>query len=113
MISHGVDYSSALATEEVSQIADPDEQRVFQGVWTFNLSLVSILEEWLSRTVDVAPLGVTEKHINYERLIQLMSNNMSRMMNRMAALPPADTVVKQELATSVANDLTPGIQQPK
>src|SRR5689334_15527417 len=39
LVSYGIDYASALATQELTRIDDPDEQRQFNGVWTFNVSL--------------------------------------------------------------------------
>src|SRR4051794_40665931 len=46
VISHGVPYSSALATEEISQFSDPDDQRQFKGIWTFDLAIVGIMHDW-------------------------------------------------------------------
>lgn len=79
VISHGVDYSSALATEEVSEINDPDDQRQFKGIWTFDARIVSIMHDWLSSLVDANTLPVTP---NAEQQRALMQRGFERLKAR-------------------------------
>ena len=39
LVSYGRDFHSTLATEEISHIDDDDDERVFKGIWTFDLGL--------------------------------------------------------------------------
>jgi DICT domain-containing protein len=56
VISHGDGYSSGLATEEVSEIDDRDDQRQLKGIWTFDAEkIVSIMHDWLTSPVDARP----------------------------------------------------------
>ena len=57
VISSGADFSSALCSTERSHIDDPDNQRRFEGLWTFDTAMVEILQKWLSSTVDALPLN--------------------------------------------------------
>ncbi|GEM_PF-782707 len=84
LISYGRDYFSALATEEKTNITDPDEVRLFNGVWTFEFALVNIMNEWLTSAVDARPLPFTETEVNYGRQVRLMSTTMARLTSRMA-----------------------------
>lgn len=97
IVAYGLDYASALATEETTRIHTPDSQRMFNGVWTFNLSLVSILNEWLTNTVDVRPLNWRGEDMQYGRQIELMNKSMERLIHR--ALDVRPTVTKTQETT--------------
>lgn len=58
VVSYGENYYSALATEELSHIDDPDKQRQFRGIWTFDIKLIRIMHDWLTSTVDAPPMSV-------------------------------------------------------
>lgn len=107
LVSYGRDYASALATEEISQIDDPDDQRQFNGVWTFNLSLVSILEEWLTNTVDARTLGLTSEFMNHEKRLKLIGRNLSRLIGRAARTKPR---IQAELQTTIQNEVEPPLK---
>jgi hypothetical protein len=83
LVCYGRDYFSTLATEELSQSSDPDDKRIFKGIWTFDLPMVSILKDWLGSAVDAKPLEYAHGPHNFLRHIQLLSNTMSRMMTRL------------------------------
>ncbi|MFN8527001.1 MAG: DICT sensory domain-containing protein [Anaerolineae bacterium] len=86
LVSYGRDYVSALATEELTRISDPDQERVFKGIWTFDHAMVSILQQWLTSTVDARALGFEETDLNYERQVLLMSRTLGRLTGRMERL---------------------------
>jgi len=98
LVSFGKPFGSALATEELTNIDDPDEKRQFRGVWTFDVSMVAILDEWLNRTVDAQVALLTEDDINRKNQAMLISNIYNRMMKRIgtntltpASQPKSDT----------------------
>jgi DICT domain-containing protein len=77
-------YYSALATEEVTALGLPDDQRKFVGVWSFDEELVTILQEWLSSAVGAYPLvGVTSWR-DYRKQIAMMNDSLTRMSVRVA-----------------------------
>ncbi|MEO8611056.1 MAG: DICT sensory domain-containing protein [Chloroflexota bacterium] len=108
LVSYGRDYASALATEEITHIDDPDQQRQFNGVWTFNLSLVSILEEWLTNTVDARTLGLTSETMNHERRLKLIGRNLSRLIARSQRTKPT---IQAELDTTIKTEVEPPLKQ--
>ncbi|MBC8099819.1 MAG: hypothetical protein H7Y11_10280, partial [Armatimonadetes bacterium] len=83
LVSYGKDYFSALATEEQTHITDADEDRRFNGAWTFDVELVTILHDWLSSAVKAPPLVIADSERNYPSQIKLMGNTMGRMVGRM------------------------------
>lgn len=112
LISYGPEYYSALATEELTDIDDPDEQRVFKGIWTYELPLVSVLYEWLAMSVDMRPELMPAEAHNHERQVQLMSNTIGRMNVRVhnSAGQPERTI-PDELQHLVTNGLHPALAQ--
>ncbi len=108
LVSYGIDYASALATEELTHIDDLDHERQFNGVWTFNISLVSILEEWLTRTVDARPLGWTVEMMNHEKRMRLVGNNMGRLISRASRAKPT---IKAELDATIQTEVEPTVNK--
>jgi DICT domain-containing protein len=84
LISYGPKYYSALATEELSQMTDPDHERVFRGLWSFELSMVSTLHEWLCGIVGISPQisQVNDDEHDYHNQVKLMSNTIGRLLDR-------------------------------
>lgn len=80
LVSYGRSYASALATEELTRTDDPDETRMFKGIWTFDLRLISILEEWLTHTVDARPLLVSESDHDPLQQARLVQNILNRLV---------------------------------
>lgn len=109
LVSFGRNYVSALATEEQTHITDPDDQRVFHGVWSFEFELVSILNNWLSSLVRAAPMEIAESERNYTNQIGIMSNSMGRIITRMAT--ERNPHVPLELGNTVNTTLKPVISQ--
>lgn len=81
LVSYGREYASALATEELTHISDPDHLREFNGVWTFDPALTGIMAEWLTRVVNATPYAFTLEEHN--PLTQ--HRHMSRIEQRLAA----------------------------
>lgn len=77
VVAYGQDYCSALATEELSEITDPDEQRTFKGVWTFDDTIVSIMHDWLTSAVDARPLDAINR--DYRQQVSMMERNLVRL----------------------------------
>ena len=109
LVSYGQDYFSALATEELTHIDDPDPDRIFKGVWTFELDLVHILFEWLSATTDRRPEMLPEDGHNLKRQAELMNNSIGRMSLRVMNKEYNDTV-RQELNTIVGHGVNPALK---
>jgi|GEM_PF-526757 len=109
LVSYGKDYYSALATEELTDFFDPDETRVFKGLWTFDLNIVSILYEWLVGTVGERLEIVEPNEHNYSRQVQLMSSSMGRLMARIMQDKEDGHIIQGQLKSLVKNDLSPAI----
>jgi DICT domain-containing protein len=85
LVSTGEGYASALVTEEVSGTGTLDSSRVFNGLWTFDVSLVAIMNQWLINTVDIKTLEVFSEAIhNTERQSELIYNTLQRLKQRIA-----------------------------
>lgn len=82
LVSYGTPYYSALVTEELSDMNDPDPEREFIGLWTFDLPMVATLHEWLCGVVGISPMvsQMSEGRHDYENQIRLMGNSLVRLM---------------------------------
>ncbi len=56
VVTYGPTATSALAAEEFSAIDDPDDARVFNGVWTFNPLIVGLIGDRISSMVSAQPI---------------------------------------------------------
>lgn len=90
LIAHGEDYHSALATEELTHLTDPDELRQFRGFWTFDREMVKILEEWLSSAVDATPLFPFEPQYKTRRHLEIITRSQTRFSQHLAKLHTSD-----------------------
>ncbi len=122
LVSFGAKFGSALATKELTNIDDPDENRQFRGVWTFDVSMVSILNEWLMRTVDAKTAILTEDEVNKQNQELLIKNIYQRMMRRIGtntlipasysnAKPKSDT--QENLKVVIKTTLQPLVYSSK
>jgi hypothetical protein len=113
IVSFGHDYFTALATEELSHIDDPDKQRIFKGVWTFDVFVVGILHEWLSGIVGLrAEQRLNDSH-DYLKQAELISNTIERIVTHTAALEEKNNVTLQELQSITEGNLTPTLNTMK
>jgi DICT domain-containing protein len=86
VIAHGTRYSSALATEEISRFSDPDDQRQFKGIWTFDMAIVAILHDWLASLVDVRPFADAEKAHDFAQQRVLIGKSYERLNQKVGSL---------------------------
>lgn len=107
IVSYGKSYFSALATEEQTRFNEPDQQRLFKGVWTFDLTMVQILSDWMSSLVDLPPLELNEQTVNLRGQLHLLNNSTSRLMKRLQSgtLPQSLPVIRQEIETLLERSL--------
>lgn len=114
LVSFGRDYFSALATEELSDMDDPDHLRKFKGVWSFDVFLVSILHEWLSGIVGKRlDLEIPEGH-DYLKQATLISNTIGRMSMRvMDHKDDEDNDIFKELEHIMSSSLHPAYKHIK
>jgi hypothetical protein len=111
IVSYGKEYFSALATEELTRITDPDEQRVFKGIWTFDLDLVAILYEWLCNTVGWREGVITLQEHNFQLQMALMVGTIARLTKRLdqsmveRPIDAAKAEIRQLLTTRISPEL--------
>lgn len=84
LLADAPDYASILATEELTTWDQPDDERTFKGVWSFDERIVSIVQEWLSSLVDARPLG--ERKRDPKAQLQYMQRTTMRIANRLIKL---------------------------
>lgn len=108
LVSYGANYISALATEELTRLTDPDEKRLFKGIWTFDTELVTDIERQLSDMVGAKRLPHRKHH--YQRQVQLMTQNLERLLAR-SAQPRAATSTQEELKAVVEEEIRPAIKR--
>lgn len=120
LVSLGAQFGSALATEELTNIDDPDEIRQFRGVWTFDVSMVAILNEWLMRTVDAQTAIITEDEINKENQELMIKNIYQRMMKQIgtntlmpASHPKPKSDTQENLKVVIKTTLQPYLYSSK
>lgn len=82
LISYGPDYFSALATQELTHIDDPDHKRKFKGFWSFDIAVVSTLYDMLGQAVNMKQFGNPRNQANHTRQAQLLSNIIGRLTIR-------------------------------
>jgi len=113
LVSFGRDYFSALATEEISRIDDPDNMRKFKGVWSFDVFLVGILFEWLSNIVGLRLDLQNQTGHDYLKQAQLISNSIGRMTLRVMDNKGKDDLVYTELEKIMQGSLHPAYHNIK
>jgi len=82
LIADAPTYFSALATEEITQVNDPDDQRRFKGIWSFDEELVTILQQSLSELVGLAPQPEDKR--DYRGQVRLMNASLARITRRLS-----------------------------
>ncbi len=84
LLADAPDYASILATEELTTWDQPDDERTFKGIWSFDERIVSIVQEWLSSLVEARPLG--ERKRDPKAQLQYMQRATMRIANRLIKL---------------------------
>ncbi|MEO8397397.1 MAG: DICT sensory domain-containing protein, partial [Chloroflexota bacterium] len=100
VIAHSTTYSSALATEELSRFSDPDSQRQFKGIWTFDMAIVAIMHDWLASLVDARPLTDAEKAHDFAQQRALIGKSYERLNQKISPLLQTATT-KREIAIAI------------
>lgn len=78
LVSSNDSFACALVTQEVSSEVARDSERIFEGILSFDVRLVEILDEWLVRTVNAhVPLSTTPRPFNTKRHLQLKNRMIS------------------------------------
>lgn len=110
VVSYGQDYFSALATEELTRWGTQDEKREFKGVWSFDLDLVSILYEWLERSVGHRG-DVLQPHSkpHWERQLLRMNRTINRIRKRIKDSKDY-RIIRRELEMMIDTSLFPALQ---
>lgn len=113
IISFGRDYFSALATQELSHIDDPDKDRIFKGVWSFDVFVVGILHEWLSGIVGLRMEQRLDETHNYLKQAELLSNTIGRMSVRLMNNKSKSPLLSKELQGIIEGALHPTLMNMK
>lgn len=108
LVSYGRPYFSALVTEEQSRITDPDEKRLFKGLWTFDPTMVTILYEWLSRVVNAPLHSIDINNHDYRGHAAVLNNTLTRLTARVTRKPRHE-FVQSELKTIIRECVQPSI----
>jgi DICT domain-containing protein len=84
LVAEARDYYSLLATEELTSPDDPDYKRRFQGIWSYDEELSTIIQEWLTSMVGARPLPSIDEQRNYRRQVQYMNATIGHLVMRLA-----------------------------
>jgi DICT domain-containing protein len=109
LVSYGPEYVSALATEELTHYTDPDQLRLFKGIWTFDFELVTQVKRSLNKIVGAQPLIHSPKEHNYSRQVQLMSQSLERV-TAYNMRPRPKTSTNEELKVVIDQELRPALE---
>ncbi len=111
LVSYSKTFATVLATEETSDFRNtPDYLRQFKGMWSFDVNLGHIVQEWLTSTVDAKSLIVSEADHDKRTQRILVNNIMKRMTDRVAQRKGGNMVETQEqLRIVIQNVLNPAI----
>ncbi|MCS6836202.1 MAG: hypothetical protein NZ750_09320 [Anaerolineae bacterium] len=106
IVSFGPTYYSALATEELTSVYDPDHLRQFKGIWSFDYNLVNILQDWLADTVGTRRLTYNDtSQPDPRQEANYINQAIDRLKRRIAR--EQDEVLRQELTYLIVRGLKP------
>lgn len=98
IVSHGPDFSTALATEELSAAGTADHERQFSGIVLFDEDLVNILANWLYRTVGKqSDLDQPGTSVNMRRRVELVHHLSAHLSDMIANTPPGTTIYDESV----------------
>jgi len=100
LVFHGPTYFTALVTEEKTKPGDPN--RLFEGLWTFNLDIVSIISEWIVSAIDAKTPDFGGYDL--EKHGELMDKNMDDFLQT-ADSEPEPTPQEAQAIAQRARDL--------
>lgn len=111
LVSRSQDFHSALATEEQTDLSMPDDERVFMGMWTFDVDLVQIVEEWLTGIVDATPYDMHHPDATPITHPHYIEQSLTRLQRYLAREPKVRTdihrVIKLEVEALINQEIAP------
>lgn len=107
LISRGAAYASALVTQEKTRFSDPDHLRRFQGIWTFDIDIINVLDQWLLNTVRdrdfnaqaETPLDVSSQQVLVQKTLARLDTFAKRSTDR--SVEQELGALKQVITTSL------------
>ncbi|MFQ3567115.1 MAG: DICT sensory domain-containing protein [Aggregatilineales bacterium] len=105
LVSSNDAFACALVTQEITSEVTRDSERMFEGILSFDVRLVEILDEWLVRTVNAqVPLITVSRPFNTKRHLQLKNRVISWIETGMdqSQLPQHLHYEVQSVVTTVA-----------
>jgi len=106
IVSFGPTYYSALATEELTNLTDPDHVRQFKGIWSFDYNIVNILQDWLADTVGARRLNYDDAaSVPPRQQTTYINQAIDRLKRRVAR--EQDETLRQELTFLIVRGLKP------
>jgi hypothetical protein len=97
LVSSSPYFSSALVTQELTETGTLDENRVFEGLWTLEPTMVEILDQWLVRTVDAQGAGPFQSPPDDARR-RGYAQVMAERLHKLGQNPKRTDVVRREVA---------------
>jgi Sensory domain in DIguanylate Cyclases and Two-component system len=114
LVADAPEYFSALATQEAAPPGSTDARILFEGVWSFEEEIVTMLQEWLTSLVDAPPLDALTARRNYGRHLDIIEGSMFRLTTRMLAgisnPTPETMAVTSEVSQIVKHEVVPAVQ---
>ncbi len=114
VVADAPDYFSFLATEQMDYPETPETPATYQGVWSFDEELVTILQEWLSSLVDARPLGDLSERRDYRRFLAFITNSMFRLTTGLMSTvgrvtDPKVGVLAKEIGMVIRDQIGPAV----
>ncbi len=105
LISHSKNFASAVIAREINTELAPEEGRIFEGDWTFDTRMISLLVSWLSVAVKLPSLKISESIVDVTKQSQLISTAIQRSMSQVARIKsPAEKRMIQTELTELLED---------
>ncbi len=114
LVADSQEFYSLLAGEEISEQGATGDQRTYWGLWVYDDTLVTTVQEPLTALVGAAPLPHVPARRDYRRQLQLMSSAMFRLSQQLTLLmtqpTPESGIVAREVKLMLEQYIAPGVQ---
>lgn len=109
IISYSRTFATVLATEETSPLDAPDRVREFKGLWSFDVGMTNIVQDWLTSTVGAQGLMIDEDAHDRKTQQLIINNIMRRMTDRITRRKGNASMVEtqEQLRIVIDNTLRP------
>jgi signal transduction histidine kinase len=108
LVADSPDYFSALVAHDLSGFGVPQHKRLFRGLWTFDLELVTKLRDVLSMAVGAPPPVYDSRPRDYARQLGQVSRTVENLIqdleNSNSGLRQANTL-RRDLTDMIVHDL--------